>query len=65
MIGSVTCCILRVTVANLIARGNSVNPGAGMWLVKSFLKKFQERWPLTEYIATYHHDENIVISISC
>ena len=44
--------MLTVAVANLTARGSSANPGPGMWLVKSFLKKFHDRWPLTEYMAT-------------
>ena len=45
--------MLRVAVANLTAKVNSVNLGPGMWLVKSFLKKFHDCWPLTEYMATW------------
>ena len=47
-----TCWMLGVAVANLTATGAAENPGLGMWLAKSFLKKFQDSCPPIEYMAT-------------
>jgi len=41
-----------VAVENFLAKGKRAAPALGMWLEKSFLKKFQLSYPSTPNMAT-------------